>query len=69
MVARYSVAGRTTEKAGRNHHRRIRVSLVGTADERAGDLHGRRNTRNLRERLTRLILILRLQLQQPPRCR
>ena len=54
MVARYSVAGRTTEKAGRNHHRRIRVSLVGTADKRAGYLHGRRNTRNLRERLTQL---------------
>ena len=52
MVACYSVAGRTTEKAGRNHHRRIRVSLVGTADERAGDLHGRRNTRNLRRGLT-----------------
>ena len=52
MVACYSVAGRTTERAGRNHHRRIRVSLVGTADERTGDLHGRRNTRNLRERLT-----------------
>ena len=34
--------------------RLIRVSLVGTADERAGDLHGRRNTRNLRRRLTQL---------------
>ena len=54
MVACYSVAGRTTERAGRNHHRQIRVSLVGTADERAGDLHGRRNTRNLRARLTQL---------------
>ena len=54
MVACYSVAGRTTERAGRNHHWQIRVSLVGTADERAGDLHGRRNTRNLRERLTQL---------------
>ena len=54
MVACYSMAGRTTERAGRNHHRGIRVSLVGTADERAGDLHGRRNTRNLRERLTQL---------------
>ena len=54
MVARYSVAGRTAERAGRNHHRQIRVSLVGTADERAGDLHGRRNTRNLRRRLTQL---------------
>ena len=54
MVACYSVAGRTTERAGRNHHRQIRVSLVGTADERAGYLHGQRNTRNLRERLTQL---------------
>ena len=43
-----------TERAGRNHHRQIRVSLVGTADERAGYLHGQRNTRNLRERLTQL---------------
>ena len=27
---------------------------MGTADERAGDLHGRRNTRNLRDGLTQL---------------
>ena len=27
---------------------------MGTADKRAGYLHGRRNTRNLRERLTQL---------------
>ena len=54
MVACHSVAGRTTERAGRNHHWQIRVSLVGTADERAGDLHGRRNTRNLRKRVTQL---------------
>ena len=54
MVACYSMAGRTTERAGRNYHRQIRVSLVGTADKRAGDLHGRRDTRNLRRRLTQL---------------
>ena len=42
------------ERAGRNHHRRIRVSLVGTTDERAGDLHGQRDTRNLRGGLTQL---------------
>ena len=51
---RHSVAGRTPPRAGRNHHRRIRVSLVGTADKRAGDLHGRRDTRNLRGGLTQL---------------
>lgn len=37
---------------GRNHHRGIRVSLVGTADKWTSYLHGRRDTRNLREQLT-----------------
>ena len=46
------MAGRTTESARRGYHRGIRLLLVGQAIQRAGDLHGRRNTRNLRERLT-----------------
>ena len=54
MVACYSVAGRTTERARRGYHRGIRLLLVGQTIQRAGDLHGRRNTRNLRERLTQL---------------
>ena len=54
MVADWFLAGRTTERAGRGYHRGIRLLLVGQAIQRAGDLHGRRNTRNLRERLTQL---------------
>lgn len=48
------MAGRTTERARRGYHRGIRLLLVGQAIQRTGDLHGRRNTRNLRERLTQL---------------
>ena len=48
------MAGRTTERAGRGYHRGIRLLLVGQTIQRAGDLHGRRNTRNLRDGLTQL---------------
>lgn len=48
------MAGRTTERAGRGYHRGIRLLLVGQTIQRAGYLHGRRNTRNLREQLTQL---------------
>mgnify|MGYP001184735571 CR=1 FL=1 len=36
------------------YHRGIRLLLVGQTIQRTGYLHGRRNTRNLRERLTQL---------------
>ena len=48
------MAGRTAESARRGYHRGIRLLLVGQTIQRAGDLHGRRNTRNLWERLTQL---------------
>ena len=54
MVADLFLAGRTTERAGRGYHRGIRLLLVGQTIQRAGDLHGRRNTRNLRDGLTQL---------------
>ena len=48
------MAGRTTESARRGYHRGIRLLLVGQTIQRAGYLHGRRNTRNLRDGLTQL---------------
>ena len=65
MVAGIALLGIGTQRTGRGRNRRARLSLVGTNNQRTGNLHGRRDTEDCRRvKLGLHIDIVKLQITE-----